>query len=166
MEDNRTSPDLFGALLNDPQLIERVAQIVSQTKTGGSADQGASAPPGGGSTDGAQPATSPGLSSEDEGSQDTPPRSAPASAHGSDSDRLSGLTSLLSDSDFMAKLPGVLSMLAPTKGTDTPQKSHVDCDRRIALLSALKPYMSPRRCEAIDYLIRINRMGDLIRRVR
>lgn len=187
MEDNRTSPDLFGALLNDPQLIERVAQIVAQTKTGGSADQGASAPPGGGSTDGAQPATSPGLSSEDEGSQDTPPRSdtagadspqkgnsaspphpgsAPASAHGSDSDRLSGLTSLLSDSDFMAKLPGVLSMLAPAKGTDTPKKSHVDCDRRIALLSALKPYMSPRRCEAIDYLIRINRMGDLIRRVR
>ena len=80
MEDNRTSPDLFGALLNDPQLIERVSQIVAQTKTGGSADQGASAPPGGGSTDGAQPATSPGLSSENEGSQDTPPRSDTAGA--------------------------------------------------------------------------------------
>lgn len=116
-------------------------------------------------------------------------------------DRLAGLTSLLTDSDFMAKLPGVLSMLSSGGGGSAgsggkdggngsadgkdgnkdgksvqssarggPGGGHGGGrgggDRCIALLSALKPYMSPRRCEAIDYLIRMNRMGDIIRRIR
>lgn len=125
------------------------------------------------------------------------PSAAPSNAP---PDRLAGLTSLLTDSDFMAKLPGVLSMLssggggsAGSGGKDGSNggsdgrdggKSGKDGksvpvgargghgggrgggDRCIALLSALKPYMSPRRCEAIDYLIRMNRMGDIIRRIR
>ena len=35
--------------------------------------------------------------------------------------------------------------------------------RRECLLLALKPYLSEGRCEAIDYLIRIGRIGDAIR---
>ena len=121
------------------------------------------------------------------------PSAAPSNAP---PDRLAGLTSLLTDSDFMAKLPGVLSMLSSgisgsggkdggnggNGGSDGKDGKSVksstrggsgegrgggrDGDRCIALLSALKPYMSPRRCEAIDYLIRMNRMGDIIRRIR
>lgn len=118
------------------------------------------------------------------------PSAAPSNAP---PDRLAGLTSLLTDSDFMAKLPGVLSMLSSGGGgsagsggkdggngsSDGKDGKSVPVgargghgggrgggDRCIALLSALKPYMSPRRCEAIDYLIRMNRMGDIIRRIR
>lgn len=36
-------------------------------------------------------------------------------------------------------------------------------DRRIALLCALRPYLSPRRQEAIDYILRMDKMGKLFR---
>lgn len=35
--------------------------------------------------------------------------------------------------------------------------------RRETLLLALKPYLSPTRCEAVDYFIRLARVGDAIR---
>ena len=35
--------------------------------------------------------------------------------------------------------------------------------RREALLLALKPYLSPERCDAIDYLLRLARVGEAIR---
>lgn len=41
--------------------------------------------------------------------------------------------------------------------TDAPSRA-----QRTALLCALKPYMSPRRREAIDYIIKIDRIGDLL----
>ena len=37
-------------------------------------------------------------------------------------------------------------------------------DRR-ALLCALKPYLSPSRCEAVDYLLRLWQVGDTIKRL-
>ncbi len=36
-------------------------------------------------------------------------------------------------------------------------------ERRIALLCALRPYLSPRRQEAIDYILRMDKMGKLFR---
>jgi hypothetical protein len=36
-------------------------------------------------------------------------------------------------------------------------------ERRIALLCALRPYLNPRRQEAIDYILRMDRMGKLFR---
>ena len=38
--------------------------------------------------------------------------------------------------------------------------------KREQLLLALKPYVSSARCEAIDYLIRIGRIGDAIRHLQ
>lgn len=38
-----------------------------------------------------------------------------------------------------------------------------ECLRREALLLALKPYLSPARCAAVDYFIRLSRVGDAIR---
>ena len=35
--------------------------------------------------------------------------------------------------------------------------------RHKALLCALKPYLSPTRCEAADYLLRLWQMGELIK---
>lgn len=36
-------------------------------------------------------------------------------------------------------------------------------ERRIALLCALRPYLNPRRQEAIDYILRMDKMGKLFR---
>ena len=49
----------------------------------------------------------------------------------------------------------------PTKGHDDAFRGH--CARREALLLALKPYLSPARCAAVDYFIRLSRVGDAIR---
>ena len=42
-----------------------------------------------------------------------------------------------------------------------------DCkDDKTALLLALKPYMSPKRCEAIDKLIMFGRIGEIMRQLK
>lgn len=56
------------------------------------------------------------------------------------------------------KLPDILSLLSSQK----PRESAVD-DRRIALLLAIKPYLSPRRGELIDSFIQLNRLGGILR---
>jgi len=40
------------------------------------------------------------------------------------------------------------------------------CSRREGLLLALKPYLSPARCEVVDYLVRIGRLQDMVGRFR
>ena len=49
----------------------------------------------------------------------------------------------------------------PTHATNDPQNG--DCRRREALLLALKPYLSPERCDLVEYLIRMSRISDLLR---
>lgn len=51
----------------------------------------------------------------------------------------------------------------PSADTAREGKSHGHCAKREALLLALKPYLSPARCEAVDYFIRLARVGDAIR---
>ena len=76
--------------------------------------------------------------------------------------------SILSDPSIMAKLPEVISVLRPMLGNVGHEKEHTKSpphasDRRMALLCALKPYLSPRRCEAVDYITRISRLGDVMK---
>ena len=84
------------------------------------------------------------------------------------------LSSVLENKELMSALPDVMTALAPMmssgggkcegKGDDGSHKKE-SCDKRTALLLALKPYMSPRRREAIDYIIRINKLGNLIKTI-
>ncbi len=64
--------------------------------------------------------------------------------------------------ELMAKLPELVSTLAPVlHGGQSPKKpTH---DKRTALLLALRPYLSENRCEAIDYITRIGKLGDVIK---
>lgn len=193
--------DILGALLSDKQLIERVSQIVALAGGSGglgsvaggsevSADSAANSIAAGaaGLFTGNASATSPGstqstavnASAASPGSTQNaaantaadPPPSAQSGIFSPE--RLSALSSLLSDNELLRRLPGVLSMLSPGADKSVPTgakgqgavRHSAECDHRIALLSALKPYMDPRRCEAIDYLIRINRIGDIINRLR
>ena len=61
--------------------------------------------------------------------------------------------------------PLLKGFLPPMGGGGEREEKHHDggCQRREALLVALKPYLSPERCAAIDYLIRLSRVGDAIR---
>lgn len=64
--------------------------------------------------------------------------------------------------DLLSKLPAMLSMLSPTMGGEKDGKR----DDRTALLIALKPYMSERRCQAIDALITFGRISTLLGNIR
>ena len=77
--------------------------------------------------------------------------------------------SLLSDPDVMAKLPEVISVLRPMMdgkhGEEKKEHARAN-DRRTALLCALKPYLSPKRCEAIDYITKISKLGDVMKNLK
>ena len=70
------------------------------------------------------------------------------------------LPSLSLPPELLGKLPMLMGALGPMmQGKDGAK------DEKSALLLALKPYMSPQRCDAIDKLIMINRLSDLMRRM-
>ena len=101
-----------------------------------------------------------------------------------------GLGAVLSNPELMAKLPQIMAMLRPmleqqpaadsTTGASpaaaqtapagpavpaiaTPQKKATD--RRTALLVALKPFLSDDRKNAVDAMLRISALGDVLRRL-
>lgn len=87
------------------------------------------------------------------------------------SDVLSGL---LSNPEILSKLPAMIETLKPILSNASENKSSAvpnsserktasDSKKRIALLSALKPYMSKERCEAIDYIIKISQLTDMFK---
>ena len=70
-------------------------------------------------------------------------------------------SALLSDlsgaAPLLQNLVGALPLFGKKSGA---------CVGREALLLALKPYLSPARCEAVDYLIRLGRIGDTLRALK
>ena len=86
---------------------------------------------------------------------------------------VSGIGRLLSNPEMIAKLPQILALLKPMlqKATDKTGESAVPAgakprnnppDGRIALLLALKPYLSPSRCESIDTIVTFCKLNDLL----
>ena len=101
------------------------------------------------------------------------------------------LSSLLSNPELISKLPQILSALGPlmsglggsshqTGNTDTnasaqtfaqqnpqpaapPPSKKNDYDSRAALLCAMKPYLGAERQNAIDYIIKLSRLGDILK---
>ena len=72
------------------------------------------------------------------------------------------LAAALADPTLMSKLPELLSLLSP--GSETSKKAPPD--KQTALLLALRPYLSPARCEAIDYVTRLKHMGDVLKNLK
>ena len=60
------------------------------------------------------------------------------------------------------RLPETISALAPLLSGDSVKHSKRDNDRA-CLLRALKPYLSPGRSEAIDYIIKFSNIADLLK---
>lgn len=79
------------------------------------------------------------------------------------------ISNVLSNPEILSKLPDVIATIRPFLHTTTqkePSHPPPSSDRRIALLCALKPYLSPRRCEAIDYFTKISKMGDVMKQFK
>ena len=81
-----------------------------------------------------------------------------------------GLASVLSNPALMAKLPQMMSLLAPMLASP-PSPPHNEThksteDHRNDLLLALKPFLSPERCQAVDTILRIARLGTILRQIK
>lgn len=69
------------------------------------------------------------------------------------------------DEEAFSSLLGSIGTMAPllkSLGGVLGAKPSPACAAREHLLLSLKPYLSPTRCEAVDYLVRIARLGDII----
>lgn len=71
--------------------------------------------------------------------------------------------------EMMAKLPQMMQTLAPLLGGGSTGKappegksSAADADRRKKLLAALKPYLSDHRRDAVDSILRVTEMTELL----
>ena len=65
------------------------------------------------------------------------------------------------------KLPEIMNMLTPVlqqKG-GSGKADHLPTDSRACLLNAMKPYMSARRCEAIDYIIKFSQISEILKNI-
>ncbi len=136
-QDHSPLSDALSTLLSDPNTLEKIRSMAGQ------------------------------LSSQATAPLENPPS---LSANPSATD---GLASVLSDPDLMAKLPQMMAMLKPmlsvNGGLDKPAppnrpKSAEDC--RNDLLMALKPFLSPERCNAIDTMLKISKLGTVIRQIK
>lgn len=92
-----------------------------------------------------------------------------------------GLGAVLSNPELMAKLPQVMAMLRPMMEQTTagsppaaaesaasalPTSGSVQkkpTDNRSALLLALKPFLSEDRRNAVDAMLRLSALGDVLR---
>ena len=62
--------------------------------------------------------------------------------------------------EIMEKLPSVMAALSPMLHGSGEKKAY---DKKTALLNALRPYLSAGRCEAIDYIARLEKLGDVVK---
>lgn len=130
---------LLGALLSNPELSGRLKSILSSVTEGK-------------------------LSEEDaEGSREPPSTPKPT---GTD-----GLSALLSDPTLLAKLPSILSIVKPLLSSISPSTpsplNETDAKSgspacRDNLLLALKPFLSPERRQAVDAMLRISKLGEIL----
>ncbi len=71
--------------------------------------------------------------------------------------------------EMLAKLPQMMSALSPLlsgtkdgKKDDGPSAGRDDAEKRKRLLAALKPYLSSSRREAVDSILKVTEMTDLV----
>ena len=138
---------LLGSLLSNPDLLRNISSMI------GKSGEGKTEKPA------PQPISSPSVTNNDAVAD--------------------GISRVLSNPEMMAKLPDVMKMLAPMmQGTQSSpvgsspvsvasshseEKDRHGC--RNDLLIALKPFLSPERCRAIDMLLGLSRLGDVLQKM-
>ena len=74
------------------------------------------------------------------------------------------ISSLLSNPDITSKLPDVINVIKPLVSEGKSNgNGDASFDKRLGLLMAMKPYLSPKRCEAVDYIVRISKLSQTLK---
>lgn len=76
----------------------------------------------------------------------------------------SPLSALAANPELLSRLPELIAVMKPLLGGGTPPSG--GADKRLALLCALKPYLSPKRQETVDYITKMSRLGDTIKQIK
>lgn len=181
--------ELLGAFLNNPEMLSRVAGILSGLGTAGGMQKtdGAQGEKGdNGDGDEGESAVGSARNREADGNESKDGGADGGGNENGSSDGETkgfpgGLSALLANKELMSKLPDILAAFGgsvpagafgnmrpgspagpsgkPGPPVPHPGKQHVD--KRTALLIALKPYLSGPRREAVDYFLKINKLGDM-----
>ena len=135
------SLDFLGAMLSNPELMQRMKGVLG-------AFSSASAP----------------MPQKDE-------RGTAADDETPLSGSSDGLSALLSNPEIIARLPQMIAVLKPLFETgggapSAPPKHHSAAGDREHLFLALKPFLSKERCEAIDTILRISKLGEVLGHLR
>ena len=142
--------DALQNMLTDPAMLTRLMGIIGALQ-------------GGGAT---QPPSS--VSTEAPSQKTASPAPPPAD----------GLMTLLADPAFAERLPQIIAMLKPllaaTPTSAAPQSeagiptsiAHSHTSERDNLLLSLKPFLSGERRDAIDSILRISKLGEVIRQIK
>ncbi len=80
-----------------------------------------------------------------------------------------GLAGILSNPAMMEKLPAILSAMSPMLNAPEKPKNdrtHTPSHDRDRLLLALKPFLSPARRDAIDTILRVAKLGEILGQIR
>lgn len=103
----------------------------------------------------------------------SPPSTTIAATASSASPPVDGLASILANPEMMAKLPQVMALLSPmleksipTQATPTAALPKSSESHRNELLLALKPFLSPERQNAVDVMLRVSQLGQVLRHIK
>lgn len=145
-------PEAMREILADPGLLEKVREILGGVKSAEKGDENSA-----NLQDAAQKT---GESAPSGIGEILPPGGV-----------VDGITSLLSDPAMAEKLPRVIALLRTTLAksaaeTEEPSHAHPHLNDRDALLLAMKPFLTPERREAVDAIIRISRLGAVLKEIR
>lgn len=95
------------------------------------------------------------------------PQPAPASAEREEAQSASAVPQI--PPEMLARLPQMMSALSPLlsggkegKKEDGPSGDKGDAEKRKRLLAALKPYLSSSRRDAVDSILKVTEMTDLM----
>ena len=165
--------DPLASLLSNPELIERIKTVLQSSAPTNSSAEGAILPSAPLPTDGSEQAPL---------AQETPLQDPLGALLGSAS--ADGLSAVLSNPALMEKLPQVMAMLKPMLSASapsaappaaptqqvlaplaSPDRKMGGADDRDRLLLALKPFLSHERQEAVDAILRIAKLGLLLKKI-
>lgn len=128
-------PDLLGKLMSDPGLLQKMGEIVKTV------------------------AAEPPIEKEEA----LPVQSSPAPP------MQDALSSLLANPAILEKLPSMMAalrpMLSPAPSPKATAEGRSPAEHRDALLLALKPFLSEGRREAVDSILRIARLTEILRQM-
>lgn len=145
-------PEALGRLMRDPALLSRIGEIVNTASAKTPAEEAPVSAPTAAASATPLPASSadPGRSVPSEETNALP----------------AGIFPAVPGPALLEMLPTLLSSLGghPTSGSAGRGKGPMA--EREALLCALKPFLSPSRREAVDTVLRVARLGELLQRLQ